>query len=136
MNRLKHKLNKIILIIIIIPLGLLSKEYQGIGANWINDFSGDILYEVFWCLFVSLFFRNSRQVINKIAMSVFLITCIIEISQLWQTGFLRWIRSYTIGKLLLGTTFSWLDFPHYLLGCFVGWLLLIKLTPSVYEKTN
>lgn len=136
MTRLKHKLSKIILIIIIIPLGLLSKQYHGLGASWINDFSGDILYEVFWCLFLSLFFVPSRQVILKIAMSVFIITCIIEISQLWQTGFLIWIRSHTIGKLLLGTTFSWLDFPHYLLGCVLGWLLLIKFTPSVYEKTN
>jgi len=34
------------------------------------------------------------------------------------------IRSKFIGATILGTSFSWLDFPHYIIGCFFGWFLI------------
>ncbi len=121
----KKYLTPFILCLLII-LGLLSKGYSGFGANWINNYSGDIIYEVFWCLFFFWLFPSRRNLI-LIPVLVFIITSIIEITQLWQLPLLQLIRSTIIGKFLLGTTFSWWDFPHYLLGCFVGLLLLYYL---------
>jgi hypothetical protein len=41
--------------------------------------------------------------------------------QLWHPKSLETIRSSFIGSALIDTTFSWLDFPHYALGSFIGW---------------
>jgi hypothetical protein len=38
---------------------------------------------------------------------------------------LKPIRATIVGKLLLGTTFSVADFPHYFVGSLLGWLCLL-----------
>ncbi|MEP0751019.1 DUF2809 domain-containing protein [Trichocoleus sp. Lan] len=124
----------ILSLLIIVPLGLLSKKYTGFGRGWVNDFSGDILYEIFWCLF-GFFLFPSRKAMNQIPIWVFGITCTIEFLQLCHQPVLDSIRSTFLGKLLLGTTFSWWDFPHYLLGCIIGWLWLQQIVRGYKDKT-
>jgi hypothetical protein len=93
------------------------------GSKWVNDYGAAIWYEVFWCLFAFYFF-SGKKAIKFIPIYVFIITCLLEILQLWQPPILVLIRSHILGKLLLGTTFSWWDFPHYIIGCILGWLWL------------
>ncbi|ODS34777.1 MAG: hypothetical protein SCARUB_00037 [Candidatus Scalindua rubra] len=50
-----------------------------------------------------------------VASSVLGITCFLEFLQLWHPPFLESIRSTFIGSVLIGTTFTWWDFPHYAL---------------------
>ena len=45
----------LLFLLIITPLGLFSKAYAGIGQEWVQDYSGDVLYEIFWCLVVFWF---------------------------------------------------------------------------------
>ncbi|MEH2162586.1 MAG: DUF2809 domain-containing protein [Nostoc sp.] len=125
----------IISILIVVPMGLLSKFYTGPAHQWFNDYGGDILYEIFWCLFAFWFFR-SRTAIIQIPIWVFVITCILELLQLWHPPLLNEIRATLIGKLLLGTTFVWWDFPHYALGCVLGWLWLRELQKIGYAKKS
>jgi Protein of unknown function (DUF2809) len=125
----------IISILIVVPMGLLSKFYSGPAHQWFNDYGGDILYEIFWCLFAFWFFRSRRAII-QIPIWVFVITCILEFLQLWHPPLLNQIRATLIGKLLLGTTFVWWDFPHYLLGCVLGWLWLRQLQTIGYAKKS
>ncbi|MEA5604297.1 DUF2809 domain-containing protein [Nostoc sp. UHCC 0252] len=125
----------IISILIVVPMGLLSKFYSGPAHQWFNDYAGDILYEIFWCLFAFYFFR-SRIAIIQIPIWVFVITCILEFLQLWHPPLLNEIRATWIGKLLLGTTFVWWDFPHYLLGCILGWLWLRQLQKIGHAKKS
>lgn len=113
-------------LLIITPLGFLSKAYYGPLKEWVNDSGGDILYEIFWCLFFFLLLPN-RKAINTIPLWVFAVTCIIEFLQLWETPLLDAIRATFIGRTLLGTTFVLWDFPHYALGCIIGWLWLLQL---------
>ena len=135
MLRDANYIKRIILsLLIIVPLGLLSKRYTGFGRSWVNDFSGDILYEIFWCLFIFLLIP-SRKAMNQIPIWVFGITCTIEFLQLWHQPDLDSIRSTFLGKLLLGTTFSGWDFPHYLLGCIIGWLWLRQIVRVDKAKT-
>jgi hypothetical protein len=68
-----------------------------------------------------------KKLVNKIPLWVFVITCALEVLQLWHPKFLETIRSYFIGAALIGTTFSWWDFPHYAIGCYLGWLWIIWL---------
>ncbi|MFB2972419.1 DUF2809 domain-containing protein [Aerosakkonema sp. BLCC-F183] len=116
----------ILSLIIVTPLGFLSKYYKGPGDWWFNDYGGGVLYEIFWCLFVFLLIPN-RQGVVKIPIWVFIVTCILEILQLWHPPFLQAIRAQLWGKWLLGTTFVWWDFPHYAIGCSIGWLWLRQL---------
>ncbi|MBC1241838.1 hypothetical protein VF14_14755 [Nostoc linckia z18] len=136
MHRNQNQTRYILLsMLIVVPMGFLFKYYTGPGYKWFNDYGGDILYEIFWCLFGFWFFR-SRAAVIQIPIWVFVITCIIEFLQLWHLPLLDNIRATFIGKLLLGTTFVWWDFPHYLVGCILGWLWLQQLQKIGYAKKS
>ena len=81
---------------------------------------GDGLYEMFWIWLVGSL--KVRWRVGRIAIAIFLITSMIECSQLipfpqaW-TAQLWW-------RLLLGTHFSWPDFIYYALGCVLGGMSL------------
>ncbi|MEH2192618.1 MAG: DUF2809 domain-containing protein [Nostoc sp.] len=66
----------------------------------------------------------------------FVITCILEFLQLLHPPLLNEIRATLVGKLLLGTTFVWWDFPHYGLGCVLGCLWLRQLQKIGYAKKS
>jgi Protein of unknown function (DUF2809) len=108
---------------VMVFLGLGSKVYAGWGEAWVYGYSGDVVYEMFWIWLVG--FAKPRWPSVAIATTIFLITSMIEFSQLipfpeqWQANLL-W-------KLLLGVQFVWWDFPHYALGCVLGALGLAYL---------
>ncbi len=116
------RLRSFILLLIITPLGFASKFYTGPGAWWFNNYAGGILYEMFWCFVAILFFPyvTAFWIINL----VLGITCFLECLQLWHPLFLESIRSTFIGSTLIGTTFAWWDFPHYVIGCIASWFIL------------
>ncbi len=123
-----------IALLIITPLGILSKKYTGIGQAWVQDYSGDVLYEIFWCLVIFWFVRPAKDLKTltktsfKIALGVFLITCAIEVSQLWFHLVPEAIRSSFLWRMTLGAGFAWWDFPHYALGSLMGYWLLCKIS--------
>jgi len=110
-------------LLVVTPLGFLFKIYPGLGRWWFNDYGAGLLYEIFWILIVFAIFSR-KKLINKIPVWVFIITCALEVLQLWHPKFLEMIRSSFIGSALIGTTFAWWDFAHYAFGCFLGWLWL------------
>lgn len=116
----------ILSLLIVVPLGLLSKKYIGPAYEWVNDYLGDILYEIFWCLFIFLLIPT-RKIKNQIPVWVFCVTCAIEFLQLWNQPALNSFRYTLLGKLLLGSSFDLLDFPHYVLGSIIGWLWLRQI---------
>lgn len=117
---------------VVTPLGFAFKFYSGPGNIWFNNYGAGLLYETFWILLASLFFHSKRSV-NMIPVCVFIVTCILEFLQLWHPPFLGAIRSSFLGSALIGTTFVWWDFPHYVLGCLIGWIW-IRLLLSGEKK--
>ncbi len=115
----------LISILIIVPLGIYSKFYSGQAARWVNDSLGGVLYVIFWCLFAFLFLSNTKP--WKIATAVFAGTCFLEFLQLWHPAFLEYLRSNFMGRTILGTTFTWSDFPYYLVGGGIGWVWMKSL---------
>jgi len=105
---------------VIVPLGLYTKFYAGPAAEWVNNSLSGVLYVVFWCLFILLLVPGARP--GVIAVSVLAITCALELAQLWHPPFLEWARRVFIGRALLGTHFTWSDYPYYALGSGIGWL--------------
>ena len=122
-------------LVVITAAGLLSKHYRGPGNEWVNHYLGDVLYEIFWCLLI-FWLVPRKKTIPIVALLVFILTCILEILQLSRATFLEEIRSNSMGRLLIGTTFSWWDFPHYFLGSFVGWLWLEQIYKLVRIKAK
>lgn len=106
----------------IVPFGLATKFYRGMGQAWLNDTFGGIPYEIFWMLLVALIWPRLRPI--SIALGVFWGTCILEFLQLWQPDWLQAVRATLPGRLVLGNAFTWMDFPYYAIGCLVGWLWL------------
>jgi len=115
----------LILLLIITPLGFYTKIYSGPGASWVNESLGGVFYEIFWCLLVFLFFVNAKTWL--IATSVLIVTCFLEVLQLWHPEFLEIIRSYFIGRTLLGNSFNLNDFIYYFIGSGIGYLILTRL---------
>jgi len=116
----------------ITPIGFATKFYTGPFRTWVADSLGGILYEVFWCLAGLFIFQNASS--KKVAVWVFGITCLLECMQLWHPPFLETIRSTFIGRTLIGTSFAWLDFPHYAVGSLLGWHLVNSLRPRTNSK--
>ena len=110
---------------VIVPLGVYTKFYRGPGALWVNDPLGSILYEIAWCLVAALAVRRGCPAL--IAVVVFAGACILEVFQLWHPPFLEWLRSFFLGRLVLGTDFVWSDFAWYAVGSAAGYALLTLL---------
>jgi hypothetical protein len=113
-------------LLLVVPLGFALKYYAGPGHVWCNLYGAAVLYEVFWCL-VAFFFFPRKKNIPVIALGVFVITCILEFLQLWHPPLLELVRSYRVGVWLIGNGFDWLDFPHYAIGCGLGYLIIKKV---------
>ena len=107
-------------LLVVTPLGFAFKFYAGPGNWWFNNYSAGVLYEIFWILIAFLLFPSKHSA-NVIPIYVFVITCILEFLQIWHPPFLEMKRSSFVGSSFIGTTFVWWDFPHYILGCFIGW---------------
>jgi hypothetical protein len=110
-------------LLLITPLGFLFKFYSGPGRLWFNNYGAGLLYELFWIL-IFFFIFPGRKAIYRIPLWVFGVTCALECLQLFHPPFLEKIRATFLGKALIGTTFVWWDFPHYAVGCLLGWRYL------------
>ena len=105
---------------IIVPIGYVIRFAQGPTPAWLNDAIGSLAYEIFWVLLVAFLFP--RAALRPVAIGICLSTCALEWLQLWHPPFLEAARATLPGRLILGNTFSWLDFPPYFVGSWLGWL--------------
>ncbi len=113
------------LFIIIIPIGFYTKFYSGFGHEWVNNKLGGVFYEIFWCWLFFIILPKIAPV--KIALWVFIITCALEFTQLLNNSFLEIIRDNFIGQTIFGNSFSWADFPYYIIGSIIGFLVLERV---------
>lgn len=104
---------------LVVPLGYWVRFAPTGEWAWLSDTLGSVAYEVFWILLILLCWPQGSIV--KAAIAVCLATCAIEFLQLWQPPFLQALRATLPGRLTLGNTFSWADFPAYAIGSLVGY---------------
>lgn len=123
MNR--QRLIILLVLIIIIPIGFFSKFYFGPANQWVNNSLGGLFYEIFWCLVIAFILIKANPF--KIALWVFVITCLLEFLQLWHPPFLEILRNNFMGRTILGSSFNWMDFPYYFVGSLLGYFLLIGI---------
>ncbi len=114
-----------IILCILIPLGFYTKAYTGWGEEYVHDHLGGIIYEVFFILLVLWVVPGLSPLVT--AVIVFSFTSGLEFLQLWKPPFLEAVRNTILGEALIGSSFSWADFPWYITGCVAGWLAGRKL---------
>lgn len=113
-------------IIILVPVGLATKFYNGPLDYWIaNKFSG-IIYIMFWSFLFALLFKNKSPGI--ICLIVLLVTVFLELTQLISTPVLEDLRNNFIFRSLIGNSFSWSDFPYYIIGSLISYINLFCIT--------
>ena len=116
----KYRLVLLVSMIIIVPFGYVVRFSQGLNPAWLHDVLGSIAYEIFWILLFAFILPKVSPL--RIAIGVCIATCAIEFLQLWKAPFLEAARKTLPGRLVLGNTFVWADFPVYFIGSFFGWL--------------
>ncbi|MFL6447140.1 MAG: DUF2809 domain-containing protein [Bryobacteraceae bacterium] len=92
---------------------------------YLRDVCGGLTYVLFFILVILAF--RLRASAFLVAAAVLVVTCSLEFLQLWHPVWLEACRRTIPGRLLLGTTFEWTDFPPYFVGAAGGWLLLRTL---------
>lgn len=102
------------LLLLLIPLGLSTKFYQGPCEQWVRPYVGDIFYPMFWYFLARLVWPRLSRL--WWAVSVFGSCALVEVSQLWKPAFLQALRQNFFGAVLLGSGFDWPDFLYYAIG--------------------
>ncbi len=105
---------------ITILLGIFSRKLSFLPAE-----TGDALYAVMIFFLLSTCF--SQHPSHKIAVYAWLICCVIEITQLYQSSWLQAIRATKLGALVLGHGFLWIDILAYAIGVSVAYILSKKI---------
>ena len=127
MHQRNSIIKTVVLIILVAALGVLAKLFPLEQAVWVCNHLAGTFYVVELALILHLVFPDHLSFL--LAMAAFLITSVVEFFQLWHPGFLETFRASCIGHTILGSTFSWLDFPWYLAGAIIGWGLLQWIRP-------
>jgi hypothetical protein len=120
----KRKLT-IFVLLAVVTVGFYTKFYSGPFSAWVNDSLGGLFYIIFWSLLLYLLFPKVKPI--RIVAIVFIITCALEVLQLWHPYFLEIIRSNFLGQTILGSSFSWFDFPYYLVGAGISVFIINHL---------
>ncbi len=109
----------LVLLVLSIVLGLLSRKFNSHFPEMVNDYLGDAI----WAMMVYIGFafildnRKSHQ-IGCISLSF---CYLIEISQLYQADWINAIRHTALGGLVLGFGFLWTDILAYTMGVGLAW---------------
>lgn len=121
MKRVASRLLLIIVLAALCLVGIATKLYRGTLETWFHNYAGGIVYEVFWIVLFGTLFPKGRP--WRIAVSVLVATCALEVLQLYHPPVLEAIRSTFLGRALIGNGFDPWDFIYYVLGSAIGWLV-------------
>ncbi|NJD20447.1 MAG: DUF2809 domain-containing protein, partial [Gemmatimonadetes bacterium] len=88
---------------------------------------GGFLYVVFWVVLVLTLRPGLSE--RRVAGAVLAVTCVLEFLQLWHPPFLEAARRPFLGQALLGSHFSWSDFPYYVAGAWAA-AAVVRLSSS------
>ena len=113
----RNRILYLILTIITIILGLLSRKVHGL-PQIISSYSGDALWALM-VFFLFSFLFNKKSTIFILVISI-IFSYGIEISQLYHAPWIDSIRATTLGGLILGFGFLWSDLICYTVGIVIG----------------
>ena len=104
----------LLFLLVLVPVGLGTKIYQGPAAEWVHHYAGDIFYPMFWYFLGVLIFPHTNPL--AMCLAVFTFSTAIEFTQLLNGWPLVWLRQSFWGRTLVGVSFSGVDIFYYYLG--------------------
>ncbi|MBV9306151.1 MAG: DUF2809 domain-containing protein [Acidobacteriaceae bacterium] len=113
----QRRLVLFLLLAVVTVAGYWLRFYAPIDPEW-RDYSGGAAYVILWILAYAFLKPTAPPL--PVSLIVLLITCCLEFLQLWHPSWLEAIRRTLPGRLILGTTFEWSDFPPYFVGAAIS----------------
>lgn len=104
--------------ILTVCAGLGSRKFGAHLPSFVAEYAGDALYATL--IFVLAAFVRPRAAGLWLASVAFGFSALVEASQAVHFGVLDAVRATLPGRLVLGTTFVWSDFPCYAAGALLG----------------
>ena len=108
-----------------LPLAAGAFALRGTPYDALADFAGGVLYVQGWIILVLALVPRLTPL--PLSLAVLAGTCAVEVAQLWHPPLLEMARATLPGRILLGTTFAWRDFPAYGVGALAGWLIAARV---------
>lgn len=125
-----HKrLTYLILTIITIILGLLSRHFKSIPL-----FVGDILWATMVYFIMQFLFISRERRLSVITSVIFCFA--IEFSQLYRAPWINNLRHTLFGRLVLGEGFLWSDLLCYLAGIGMGLMIDLRINNRTVKGGN
>ena len=117
---------------LVMLMGLLSRKFMFIFPKNIAPFIGDM----FWAMMVYFGFRFllPKLALLKSFNIALIFSFAIEISQLYQSNWINTIRKTTIGGLVLGHGFLWMDLISYTIGIIIAVIIDKALSHAKSNK--
>lgn len=117
---------------LVMIMGLLSRKFMFIFPKNIAPFIGDM----FWAMMVYFGFRFllPKLALLKSFNIALIFSFAIEISQLYQSDWVNTIRKTTIGGLVLGHGFLWMDLISYTIGIIIAVIIDKALSNAKSNK--
>ena len=104
--------------ILVIAAGLVLRSRAIPIPDIIAKYGGDALWALMvFCGVGCLFYRQTTV---QVSMMAFLISCVVEVSQLYHAPWIDAIRATRLGALAIGSIFNWPDFLAYAFGVGLG----------------
>jgi hypothetical protein len=97
-------------------------RFSPVLPEWLRNIAGNVAYETLWIALALAI--QPRLKPHLVAIGVCLVTFGLEFLQLVQHPALVTARATLPGRLILGNGFAWFDFPEYVIGSFIGWLIV------------
>ncbi|PWN74994.1 DUF2809 domain-containing protein [Bacillus paranthracis] len=120
MNTKRNRLLYAMFTILVIILGLSSRKFAFALPALLNDYLGDALWALM--IFIGFGFLFPKIEMKKLAFVSLMFCYGIEVSQLYHAEWIDSIRATTLGGLVLGYGFLWIDLVAYTIGVGVGFL--------------
>ncbi|HSU53142.1 MAG TPA: DUF2809 domain-containing protein [Candidatus Dormibacteraeota bacterium] len=114
-------------------LGLASRKWPWLLAAALGKYPGDALWAgmVYW----AVAFLSPAAPVIRVAAYALAISYLDELSQLYQATWINQFRATTVGHLLLGSAFSWLDLFAYTVGVGLCTAMELITAPRGWPKT-
>jgi len=113
--------------VLVVALGLLSREFGGQFPDALKTYPGDALWAVMIWLLCGLVWP--RLSIVRCALLALAICFVVEFAQLVRAAWLVELRQTTLGRLVLGSDFDPLDLVAYTIGVGLGFAFEMLRSP-------
>jgi len=131
---MKRKILYAVLFVFCTWLALATRSHKDWFPHLIVVYGGDIIWAGMFVFFLRIFF--TKTIIWKLALINYGLGVLDEFSQLNQSPFMLYLRSFTLGRLMLGVGFLWSDILCYAIGTFIGFCMAVLIEKYIFPETN